>query len=394
MYKKLMLAIGVFVMWYAANAQTNDINRVMLEIQQNNKELQAFTSKMEGQQFELKSENNLPDPQAGFYYLPWGEHNSGDYTEFQITQSFEFPTIYGARKDLRKKQLEQLELELALKRQDILLPAKKYCIELIYLNKRIEIEQARVDLAEKIFMQVQLLYEKEQVGILEINKAKIAWIQEQYNVEKIENDKRNILLLLQNLNGGIEVSFTQQEYLDELQLASLDSIWGDKELNEPAIKILKQKEEIALQLIKLTKNKSLPNITAGFNYQGVAGTNYSGIYGGMSIPLWSNRNKVKANDALYNYQRSFSTVHTLAAYAKYQKQYNDYQMLMRTFSEFQKNIISLNSDSLLFKAYELGEISFMEYYLEMHFYHQAYDSMLEMEKQLNQLKAEILKHQL
>jgi cobalt-zinc-cadmium efflux system outer membrane protein len=394
MYQKIVLVIGISVLCYAASAQINDITRVLLEIQQNNKELQAFASRMEGQQFELRAENNLPDPQVGFYYLPWGEHSSGDYNEFQISQSFEFPRIYVARKELIIKQISQLELELILKKQEVLLPVQNYCIELIYLNKRIKIEEARVDLAEKILRQVELLYDKGQVGILEINKAKIAWMQERFNVEKIENDKRNILLTLQNLNGGMMISFDQNEFLDNLQLPPLDSIWNEKKLKDPEMKILRKKEEIALQLTQLIKYKSVPNITAGFNYQGVAGANYSGIYGGLTIPIWSNRHKVKAKNVLYNYQKSQNIFQSNAAYAKHRKLYNDYHMLMRTYHEFQKNLMSLNSDGLLFKAYELGEISFMEYYLEMHFYHQAYDAMLDMEKQLNRLKSEILRHQL
>jgi cobalt-zinc-cadmium efflux system outer membrane protein len=394
MYKKIVFTIGVGILWIAANAQTNDIGTIMLEIEQNNKELKAYTTKVESRKLELKSENNLPDPQVGYYYLPWGEHTSGDYTEFQITQSFEFPTVYGARKGLREKKIEQMNLELASKRQDILLPAKLYCIELVYLNKRILVEQSRVSLAEKVYSQVQTLYEKEQVGILEINKAKIAWLQEQFNVEQIENDKRNILLLLQNLNGGNEVSFSQLNFLGDEPIDSLGIIWSNRELNDPKLKVLIQEEEVAFELIRLSKNNSLPNITAGFNYQGVSGLNYSGIYGGLSIPIWSNRNKVKASNALYEYQQSISSVKFLAAYANFQKQYYKYQMLARKLNEYQKNINSLNSDNLLYKAYELGEISFMEYYLEMQFYHQAYDSMLEMEKQLNQLKADILKHQL
>jgi hypothetical protein len=55
---------------------------------------------------------------------------------------------------------------------------------------------------------------------------------------------------------------------------------------------------------------------------------------------------------------------------------------------------SLDSESLLLKAFTLGELSFMEYYLELQFYRIALDKMLQMEKELKMLQAELLKHQL
>jgi len=394
MFKKIVLAFSVCLLSFIANAQTNDITSVLQEIENNNKELQAYASLMESKQLELKAGNNLPDPQAGAYYLPWGEHNTGDYSEFQVTQSFEFPTVYGARSSLIKKREGQKDLEYFSKRQAVLLPAKKAILELVFLNKRKTIEQARVEQAKKVVDQLQELFEREQVGVLEINKAKIAWMQEQFKVQQIETNRQNILLLLQNLNGGIEVTLKQPDFTENLNLDEMESIWQNRQLSDPSIKILKLQEEVAHQQIKLSKNQSLPNVTAGFNYQGVSGLNYSGVYGGLSIPLWSNRHKVKAAEARYQYQQSYSSVQLLTAYVDFQKQYNDYQILLSKFQEYQRTLTGLNSDALLLEAYELGEISFMSYYMELQFYRTAFDSMIAMEKQLNQLKADILKHQL
>jgi hypothetical protein len=55
---------------------------------------------------------------------------------------------------------------------------------------------------------------------------------------------------------------------------------------------------------------------------------------------------------------------------------------------------NLESEDLLFKAYMLGEYSFMDYYVELQFYRNASDKMLQMEKELQLLQAQLLKHQL
>ena len=394
MYKKTVFAISVCLLSIAGVAQTSDISGVLQQIESNNKELQAYSDLMESRQLTLVSGNNLPDPIASAYYMPWGNHPGGSYTEFEVTQSFEFPTVYGTRRDLIEKQKIQMTIEYDMLRQDVLLPAKKYLLEVIYLNKKMAVEEMRSQKAKQVFDQVQELFDKEQVGILEVNKAKIAWMQEHFKVDQIENERETLLLLLKNMNGGNDVTFTQPDLAEDLNLGALDSIWEHRQAVDPALRIFKQKEEIALQQIELSKTKALPNLTAGFNYQGVSGLNYSGVYGGVSIPLWSSKNTVKAAEAHYLYQQSYSNVQLLQVYAAFRKQYNAYQILLRKFLEYQDTLGNLSSDALLLTAYELGEISFMDYYIELQFYRQAYDAMLEMENQLHQLNAEILKHQL
>jgi cobalt-zinc-cadmium efflux system outer membrane protein len=394
MLKNIVFALCGCVLSFGLHAQSVSIEGVLTEIEQNNKALQAMQSYIESKGLELKSGNNLPDPQLGAYYLPLGEHSMDDYSEFQISQSLEFPTVYGARSSLIDQQKVQLELDYKTKRQEILFTAQKYCLEMIYLSKRQASEQLRVEQAKTVSDQVQELFSKEQVGILELNKSKVVWLQDQVKVQQIESDQRNLLLLLKNLNGGKELAFDQDHYLNVLKLESKESLWQTKLTTDPSLIRLKQQENIAARQLKLSKNKALPNLTAGYNSQGVSGERFSGVYGGLSIPLWSNRNKVKAAQSNLEFQESYSVSRTMEQYASFEKQFNDYQILLATFNDYQSTLSGLNSDGLLLQAYQLGEISFMEYYIELQFYRQAYDAMLEMENQLYQLQADLQKHRL
>ena len=394
MLKNIVFALCGCFLSFGLSAQASSIESVLQEVEQNNQELKALSEYVESKRLELKSGNNLPDPQLGAYYLPFGDHSTGDYTEFQISQSFEFPTVYSARGSLIDQQSVQLELDYQAKRQDILSQAKNHCLKLIYLNKQLDTEMLRVEQAKLVFDQVQELYEKEQVGILELNKAKVVWMQEQFKIQQIESDVKNTLLQLVNLNGGNELSFTQGEYGTSLNLATKDSVWQEKQVQDPVLTQLKQQEAIAQQFLNLVKNKSLPNLTAGYNTQGVAGERFSGVYAGVTIPLWSNRNKVKAAQSQVDFQQTFTSAKTLQAYASFEKQYNDYEIMLTKFREYKATLTGLNSDELLLQAYQLGELSFLEYYMELQFYRQAYDAMLDMQYQLYISQNQLLKHQL
>jgi outer membrane protein TolC len=181
---------------------------------------------------------------------------------------------------------------------------------------------------------------------------------------------------------------------EDIMVESLETLWQAKMAQDPELQQLGINESVSSQKVKLEQNKVLPDLTAGYNYQGVSGNNFSGFYGGISIPLWNSKNKVKAAEADYRYRQSYTEAVTATLYTGFQEQYNRYQLLLKKYREYQKTIESLDSEPLLFKAYMLGELSFMDYYVELQFYRDALDNMLQMENELYQLKAELLKHQL
>mgnify|MGYP001338660974 CR=1 FL=1 len=394
MNKYIVSAICGCLFFVNGFSQDKNIGELLNVIEQNNTELKGYQSFIESQQLENSSTNNLPDPQLLGYYLPFGDNATGNYTEYQISQSFEFPTVYAARSKWNNLKAEQLQALFTKKRQEVLLKAKQGLISLYILQKQKTIEINRRQQSKQVYEQMQELFNKEQVGILDLNKAKVAWIQEQFVVEQLETEIQNQITVLQTLNGeqSLELDNLQLEIPFELQ--TMETLWSDKLASDPKLLELQANEASALQNVTLEKNKILPNLALGYNYQGVNGNNYSGVYGGLSIPLWSSKNKVKAAQANYEYQQSSSQVTKQLLYADLQQEYNQYQLLFDKYTEYQNIIESLNSEDLLFKAYNLGEYSFLEYYMEVQFYRDATDKMLQMEKELQLLQAQLLIHKL
>jgi len=391
---KLVCAIGVCLFVGKIYSQTKTVDELLNQIEQNNTELKAYQSYIEGQNLQNKSGNNLPDPQLSGYYLPFGEHQSNDYTEFEISQSFEFPTVYAARSKWNTLKAEQLQIIVGKKRQEVLLKAKQGIINLYILQKQKNIEANRKQQSQQVYQQMQELFNKEQVGILDLNKAKVVWIQEQFIVEQLQAEIQNQITALQTLNGEESLELDNLQLEIPLELQTMEALWSEKLAKDPKLLELQANEAAASQNIQLEKNKILPNIALGYNYQGVNGNNYSGVYGGLSIPLWSSKNKVKAAQANYEYQQSSSQVAKQLLYAALQQEYNQYQLLLDKYTDYQNTIGNLNSEDLFFKAYSLGEYSFLEYYMEVQFYRDATDKMLQMEKELQLLQAQLLIHQL
>ena len=120
MNKHIVFAICGFLFFIKGFSQNKNIEELLNEIEQNNIELKGYQSFIESQQLKNKSTNNLPDPQLSGYYLPFGDNTTGDYTEFQISQSFEFPSVYAARGKWNDSKSQQLALTYSKKRKEVL----------------------------------------------------------------------------------------------------------------------------------------------------------------------------------------------------------------------------------------------------------------------------------
>ena len=135
MNRQIVFAICGCLFFNNSFSQTKTIEEILNEIEQNNTELKGYQSFIESQQLENKSANNLPDPQLSGYYLPFGNNTTDTYTEYQISQSLEFPSVYAARGKWNDLKALQLETAYSKVRQDVLLKAKSYIIELKILQK-------------------------------------------------------------------------------------------------------------------------------------------------------------------------------------------------------------------------------------------------------------------
>lgn len=394
MYKIFMVLLGLALCVSAMQAQSPPFEDLLQRVEANNKSLLAYRSYMQKESLQYKSENKLPNLQASAYYLPFGAHTTGNYSEFEIAQSLEFPTVYVARSNWINAQEKRLAYQYQELKQDILLSAQKLGLEWIYLQKKRELVDQRIIQAQKVYTQIELLFDRGQRGILDLNKAKIDWLNQQFALEDLDTRKAAVIQKLQSLNGGNTLSLELNTYPNTIEIPSLDSLWEERSQQDVQLALLEQEKQVAEQGLEVERKQLLPDITLGYNYQGVVGSNYSGFYGGISIPLWTGRSKVKMAEAQITYYEQQQSGLLTSLKSEYISQVQRYKLLISKFREYQQAIQGLNSEVLLEKSYELGEISFLDYYREVSFYREAENRMLEIEKELQQLKLELFKHQL
>lgn len=375
------------------NAQSN-IDIVLSQIKQNNKTLIAITQHWEVEKIQFKIGLTLYNPTVEYDYLTGSPANVGIQEEFNITQSFDFPTAYIKKKQLAKQQITQSDFKLTAARQDILLESKQTCIKLIFhnkLNSRLVLQMQNM---EKLFSLFKTKLERGEANILEMNKVQLQLIEIKKEYQTNFSQINQLNQKISELNGGKEIIFHDTVYPILSILPPFEQLESDYERNDPLLKNLEQGKIVAEKQIEVSKALALPKMELGYHYQGISGQRYNGIHSGISIPLWEKRNLVKHKKAQFVLADLELEAHINEHYYHIKHIYEKYTNLKITLEEYRVVFITLNSYVLLNKALTLGEINTIQYFNELNFYNSAYSSYLQTEMEYYQTIAELYKYQL
>lgn len=376
--KRLYIIIGIAITAFSANAQ-NTVEEILSLVEQNNTALRAASDRTEVAKEEAMIETSLEDPSFGFDYL-WGKPGMiGKRKDVNVNQTFDLATVFGYRKRLAKSQKEQLDLELHQQRVETRLEAIDLLVQLTYYNKVLEIYNERL-------MQEQQLaksYEKRLVAgdanKLEANRARLSLADVEAEAAKFKTERDILLLQLQTLCGGVEVNYSGSDYLvfntdDSMSLRAVQEAQNA------------QHQLVAENDLRATKAQSMPSITAGYMAELTDDEKWRGVTLGVSIPLWNNRHNVKR--AKLQVQSARSEAEDVA----YQLEQITAAQRLRTerygeiAQKMQQKLANASSTALLRKALDEGEISLVEYTIEVSDYFDLRIKALEAERDYQQAR--------
>ncbi|OFY86926.1 MAG: transporter [Bacteroidetes bacterium RIFCSPLOWO2_12_FULL_35_15] len=385
----------ILLLLFAANgnAQSN-MDTILSAIRKNNKTLIASQQYYQAQNLQYKTGLTPYNPTAEYDFLSGKRSNAGVQQEFTIAQSFDFPTAYIKKKQLANQQIIQSEYQFTAKRQDILLEAKKVCIDLVYHNKLHTLLGQRKQNTEKLVSDFQKKLEKGEGNILDVNKAQLQLIEIKKEFQENSSSINQLNQKLTELNGGVSVVFPDTLYPMLSIIPSFEQLEKNYESADPLLKILQQEKLIAQKQIEVSKAMYLPKAEVGYHYQGILGQNYNGIHTGITIPLWENKNTVKLKKAQLLFTDFELQAHVNEHYFHIKHIYEKYANLKIILEEYRTAFTSFNNTTLLNKSLTLGQISTIEYFMEMSFYNNAFSNYLQTEKELYEVIAELYKYQL
>ena len=388
------IIIGLFAIGLSLNVQAQSyLKEVLQAVENNNLSLKAQNNYIESQKLGYKTEMNLANPEIE-YEKNFSNSNGNPY-EILISQDFDFPTVYLQKNKIKKAKTANLNNLLQQSRQDILLSAKKVCLNLIYQNKLMAQLTIRYENAQKLVNFFQKKLEKGDANILEMNKVKIVLLNVKNQLQLCNTQVINLKEELKQLNGGKTIDFNTILYPNFSLEEDFTKLEMDVLKNTPSLNQMKANMDIASKQISLAKNQVLPKLNLGYRYlNSDINKSFNGINIGISIPLWESRNKVKYAKLNQLSQESQFLSQEKIVLSDIQKNYQNYKGLKASLAEYRLILDGSNMNELLKKALDYGQISSIEYFMESIYFYESYDTYLQVEKEYHLAVADLLKYQL
>lgn len=386
--KAIIITLMVLFAGITLNAQ-NNINPVLSQVEENNTTLKALREQAEADKLQNKTGIFLDDPEVGFNYL-WGNpSNVGNRTDFSVTQTFDIPTITGMKSRLANGRNNLVEWQYKADRMNILLEAKQYCVELVYYNSLLRELYLRLEHAETIAKGYKDRMDRGDVSILEYNKVNLNLSTIQGEISRMEVERDALLAQLKRLNGGIDVVFNDADYGSRELPLNFNEWYVQAEDKNPVLAYVRNEIEVSQKQVSLSKAMNLPKFTAGYMSEKVVGQRYQGVSLGISIPLWSNKNQVKQAKAAVAAAQSREADTKQQFYSQLQIQYSKAMGLKTTADKYRRSLANVNNTILLKKALDAGEISLLDYMIEMGLYYDNVNQTLAAERDYQLAFAEL-----
>lgn len=370
------------------------ISDVLKSIENNNKALQAGQRLNESQKLEARTGNYLPNPTVELNQL-WADRSAGgNANELAVIQSFDFPTVYFNKNKLAKLKSSASDYQYAATRQQILLKAQQICQEIIYLRKQKHLLDERLKNAERLEALYNQRFASGDANQLELNKIQLEKINANNASRRNQSALRSQLEQLQALNGGLPIEFGEDEFISTPVLpefSQLESTYLDA---DPTLKSLEGESESAQREIKVSRALTLPKFDIGYRRNGGSDQTMNGFRIGMSIPLWENKNTVKRAKAQAEYTALNVEDNTQTLKATLKELYLQAQSLQLSKEEYARTLANQRSEELLNKSLEAGQISMIDYFVEITILYDSIQNYLEVEKEYHNLLAQLLQYSL
>ncbi len=375
----ILLFAGLFILNIDLRSQ-DAFSQVLSNIELNNTTLKALKEKTDADKIGNKTGINLSNPEVEFGYL-WGSPaDEGKRVDLAVSQSFDFPTAYRYKSQLSDGKNKQADLTYEEQRRGILQQARLLCVELVYQQKIHDQLTERLQQAKSLSQAYQKSFDQGSIDILEYNKTKLNLLSAEKALQMNEVDMELVKSELIRMNGEQPIEINFRDYPSYLLSINFDD-WFDKvKENNPSVQLSEKEIELSKKQEQLTKALNLPKFSLGYTSERVSGTTFQGVAVGVSIPLWEGRNTVK---------------HQKAQTMALQMQYDDLRIQFRNalknqyvktyklsvlLKEYQDALNVINNKDLLKTALDKGQLSLINYLLELSAYNETVDKYLETER--------------
>ena len=390
--KRYLIATIVAFSTYSI-AFADNIGDVLKQVASNNLTLQALAHDNQADVLDIKASNSICGPSVEYSPFFTKGYSGVAESELVVSQEIDFPTKYAARNKQAKMQNIVGEQLLIKQRRDILLQAQLLCIDLIRLNQTLSMLHERLANSETLLQMYQKRMDAGDANALELNKVKLDCMEVRTLVNEAQGERTSLLQQLRQLNGGKPIDVIDTVLPEYPQITNFESYRALALASDADVAVAQTALSAADMNLKLQKNEWLPNISFGYRRNTEQGEGINGFLVGVSFPLYSNSNNVKAA----RQRRESAELQVMQAQneaeASMRTNYEQLQGLQQVIDHSDVKLLQ-ESLTLFAKALQHGEITALVYYVEINSIYEKLQRHIDLHCQSVKLLAELHKAEL
>ena len=381
------------------NFQFSILNFQLLDsIESNNTTLTALRTEAEARKLENRTGITLADPEVAYKHMWEGAEESGNLTEFTVTQSIDLATVMGQRTRVAREQNLLIDEEYRMGRMEILLEAQLSLIDLAYYNALSTELDRRLTHARRVAKAEHTRLESGDTDALSYNNVLLSLSSLEAEKARVDMERDVLIARLTALNGGKELKIENSKLkinsIDEghhpeansqfsILNSQLDfsSWYAETAPHLPQLAQARQLSEVRSGELTLARTSHLPTLSATYiNERHTVGTRSQGVAVGVSIPLWANKNRVRSARTALQAAEAYQADTELQLRNDLEQEFTRVKGLHHTATLYRRALDEANNTVLLEKAMDEGYISVLEYLQGIELYYDYLDRSLSAER--------------
>lgn len=347
-------------------------------IDSSNTALLAYQKRNEAQKMQNRTGLTPSNPEVDVNYLRSNPRLPGHRLDYSISQSFDFPSVYSYKKKVATEQNALVDQDYRIFRANLINRAINTYLQWVYYNQLGTVLKKQKEYAEDIASSYQKKFENGAINILERNKARLNAVSAQKEFEINDIALRNTYQELIRYNQGRPFPHLSPEF------PPIQALVTGPEYNEATLldhnnelQSLDQEVELSETQLKLVNAQTLPQFNIGYMREQDIELEFRGLTFGMTIPLWQHKNTKKQarlnSQALKQVREDARSQYALEVRAA-QERLNG---LYRIMQDLESIISQTRGLELLNRAFDLQEITILEYLMEQSMYSELTQKFLE-----------------
>lgn len=352
------------------------VDRIVL----NNKNVAAVTAQNAGFLATLGTTNRLDAPELSFGHQ-WGQRGVGNKWNVGISQSFDWPGLYSARRKANALEAVASQSTVAKAMYDARCNVAQAIASIIYYRHLVTLYRNNLSRVDSLLALYETGFRQGEVSILDVDKLRIERISARRVMAAAEQGLSDFTTALTALNGGASIDDALAAIKDfpQYNLLPMNSyIAAATDINAELL-LQRSRVSAAQASVDVARMSRFPGFSVGYSHDYELGEDFNGVQVGVTLPFLTAGRNVEA--ARINSAALEAELEALELSVRYgiEGLYKKALILYDEQTEYAQVLADDDSVRLLNLALRQGQITLIDYLLQVNYFTEAKVAYLEVQ---------------